>query len=37
MKHLRTQTLRGTDIVPGVVSLFAMNLYLHGIGTAADR
>jgi type I restriction enzyme M protein len=36
MKHLRTQALRGTDIVPGVVSLCAMNLYLHGIGSTAD-
>jgi hypothetical protein len=36
MKHLRTAALRGTDIVPGVVSLCAMNLYLHGIGSAAD-
>jgi type I restriction enzyme M protein len=37
MKHLRTQALRGTDIVPGVVSLCAMNLYLHGIGTATSN
>lgn len=36
MKHLRTQALRGTDIVPGVVSLCAMNLYLHGIGNASN-
>ena len=36
MKHLRTEALRGTDIVPGVVSLCAMNLYLHGIGSTAD-
>ncbi|MGB6219502.1 HsdM family class I SAM-dependent methyltransferase [Haloferula sp.] len=36
MKHLRTQALRGTDIVPGVVRLCAMNLYLHGIGSTAD-
>ena len=36
MKHLRTQALRGSDIVPGVVSLCAMNLYLHGIGSTAD-
>lgn len=34
MRHLKTEALRGTDIVPGVVSLCAMNLYLHGIGTA---
>ena len=26
----------GTDIVPGVVSLCAMNLYLHGIGSTKD-
>ena len=31
-QHLKTAALRGTDIVPGVVSLCAMNLYLHGIG-----
>ena len=31
-----TASLRGTDIVPGVVSLCAMNLYLHGIGSTAD-
>ena len=37
MKHLRTQALRGTDIVPGIVSLCAMNLYLHGIGTATSN
>ncbi len=35
-KHLKTRALRGTDIVPGVVSLCAMNLYLHGIGSAND-
>lgn len=34
--HLKTQALRGTDIVPGVVSLCAMNLYLHGIGSTSD-
>jgi len=34
VKHLKTEALRGTDIVPSVVSLCAMNLYLHGIGTA---
>ena len=36
VKHLRTEALRGYDIVPGVVSLCAMNLYLHGIGSTAD-
>ncbi len=36
IRHLRTEALRGTDIVPGVVSLCAMNLYLHGIGSTAD-
>ena len=36
MKHLKTEALRGTDIVPGVVSLCAMNLYLHGIGSTKD-
>ena len=35
--HLKTEALRGTDIVPGVVSLCAMNLYLHGIGSAKAR
>ena len=35
--HLKTEALRGTDIVPGVVSLCAMNLYLHGIGTAKPK
>jgi type I restriction enzyme M protein len=34
--HLKTAALRGTDIVPGVVSLCAMNLYLHGIGSTKD-
>ena len=37
IKHLKTEALRGTDIVPGVVSLCAMNLYLHGIGTATSN
>jgi type I restriction enzyme M protein len=32
-KFLRTRALRGTDIVPNVARLCAMNLYLHGIGT----
>lgn len=36
IKHLKTEALRGTDIVPGVVSLCAMNLYLHGIGSTDD-
>ena len=36
MKHLKTQALRGTDIVPSVVSLCAMNLYLHGIGSTNE-
>jgi type I restriction enzyme M protein len=36
IKHLKTEALQGTDIVPGVVSLCAMNLYLHGIGSAAN-
>ena len=31
VQHLKTEALRGTDIVPSVVSLCAMNLYLHGI------
>jgi len=33
-KHLKTEALRGNDIVPSVVRLCAMNLYLHGIGSA---
>ncbi len=33
-KHLKTQALYGSDIVPSVVRLCAMNLYLHGIGSA---
>jgi len=35
-RHLKTEALRGNDIVPGVVRLCAMNLYLHGIGSAAN-
>jgi len=35
-KHLKTQALHGNDIVPGVVSLCAMNLYLHGIGSTSN-
>ena len=35
-KHLKTEALWGTDIVPGVVSLCAMNMYLHGIGGVAE-
>jgi len=35
-KHLKTEALWGTDIVPGVVSLCAMNMYLHGIGKVAE-
>ena len=31
-RHLKESALRGTDIVPNVVRLCAMNLYLHGIG-----
>ena len=30
--YLRTRTLRGTDLVPNVARLCAMNLFLHGIG-----
>lgn len=36
IRHLRTEALRGTDIVDGVVRLCAMNMYLHGIGTVAE-
>jgi type I restriction enzyme M protein len=36
LRYLKTKALRGTDIVPGVVSLCAMNLYLHGIGSTTD-
>jgi len=35
-EQAKTEALRGTDIVPGVVSLCAMNLYLHGIGSTKD-
>ena len=35
-RHLKTEALWGTDIVPGVVSLCAMNMYLHGIGKVAE-
>ena len=35
-KHLKTQALHGNDIVPAVVSLCAMNLYLHGIGSTRN-
>ena len=35
-KHLKTEALWGTDIVPGVVSLCAMNMYLRGIGKVAE-
>jgi type I restriction enzyme M protein len=30
--HLRTRTLHGTDLVPNVARLCAMNLFLRGIG-----
>lgn len=33
VRFLRTRSLRGTDIVPNVARLCAMNLYLHGVGT----
>ncbi len=33
-KHLRMSALRGNDIVDSVTRLCAMNLYLHGIGSA---
>lgn len=33
-KHLREGALKGNDIVDSVTRLCAMNLYLHGIGTA---
>ena len=31
--HLRTRVLHGSDLVPNVARLCAMNLFLHGIGT----
>ncbi len=31
--HLRTRALHGTDLVPNVARLCAMNLFLHGVGT----
>lgn len=33
-KHLRESAIRGNDIVDSVTRLCAMNLYLHGIGSA---
>lgn len=33
-KHLRDKAVRGNDIVASVTRLCAMNLYLHGIGSA---
>lgn len=33
-KHLKENALRGNDIVDSVTRLCAMNLYLHGIGSA---
>jgi type I restriction enzyme M protein len=31
-RHLRLDALRGTELVPGVARLAAMNLMLHGVG-----
>ena len=36
VRHLKTEALRGTDLVDGVVRLCAMNMYLHGIGNVAE-
>ena len=36
LRKLRTEKLFGTDITPLVVSLCAMNMYLHGIGGSAS-
>jgi len=36
-RHLRMETLRGVDIVDGVVRLCAMNLLLHGIGPTSTE
>ncbi|WP_345786253.1 class I SAM-dependent DNA methyltransferase [Coraliomargarita algicola] len=36
-KHLKTKALHGTDIVDSVTRLCAMNLYLHGIGSAEGK
>ncbi|WP_315757892.1 MULTISPECIES: class I SAM-dependent DNA methyltransferase [unclassified Bradyrhizobium] len=33
-KHLRSSAIRGTELVPAVTRLAAMNLLLHGIGSA---
>src|SRR5207248_10687140 len=33
LTHLLTKALHGTDLVPNVARLCAMNLFLHGIGT----
>jgi len=36
-RHLRFDALRGTELVPGVSRLCAMNLYLHGIGPTGNE
>lgn len=36
LRKLRYGSLRGFDIVPEVVSLCAMNLYLHGVGNESS-
>jgi len=35
-RHLKSEALVGYDIVPSVVRLCAMNIYLHGIGSATN-
>lgn len=37
LTHLLTKALHGTDLVPNVARLCAMNLFLHGIGTDAGH
>ena len=36
-RHLRTSAIRGTELVPAVTRLGAMNLLLHGIGSSDEN
>lgn len=37
LTHLKMRALHGTDLVPNVARLCAMNLFLHGVGTDPDH
>lgn len=37
IQHLRNSALHGTDLVPNVARLCAMNLFLHGIGVQSKE